>query len=167
MPYGVLMSLCLRNKRIDYLNSLVCLKPQCDIWKLMRKFQLCTEICSSDYRIILLRNISWNISLKNTYPSCHETPDTQKRLCFAVGDCFSVTKLCWYKNFLKYPHRMTKMMQPSHFPLTHWDRDKIDAISQTTFSSAFSWMKMFEFRLKFHWSLFLRVQLTTFQHWSR
>ena len=44
--------------------------------------------------------------------------------------------------------------------LTHWGRDKMDAIWQTTFSSAFSWLKMFEFRLKFHWSLFLRVQLT-------
>ena len=44
--------------------------------------------------------------------------------------------------------------------LTHWGRDKMDANSQTTFSSAFSWMKIFEFRLKFHWSLFLRVQLT-------
>ena len=51
--------------------------------------------------------------------------------------------------------------------LTHWGRDKMDAISQTTFWSAFSWMKMFEFRLKFHWSLFLRVQLTIFQHWFR
>ena len=29
--------------------------------------------------------------------------------------------------------------------------------SQTTFSSAFSWMKIFEFRLKFNWNLFLRV----------
>ena len=48
--------------------------------------------------------------------------------------------------------------------LTHLGRDKMDAISQT-FSSAFSWMKMFEFGLKFHWSLFLRVQLTIFQHW--
>ena len=35
--------------------------------------------------------------------------------------------------------------------LTHWGRDKMDAISQTPFSSAFSWMKIFEFRLKFHW----------------
>ena len=33
--------------------------------------------------------------------------------------------------------------------LTHWGRDKMDAISQMTFSSAFSWMKMFEFWLKF------------------
>ena len=40
--------------------------------------------------------------------------------------------------------------------LTHWGQDKMDAIWQTTFSSAFSWMKMFEFELKFHWGLFLR-----------
>ena len=33
------------------------------------------------------------------------------------------------------------------------------AICQTTFWNAFSWMKMYEFRLKFHWSLFLGVQL--------
>ena len=51
--------------------------------------------------------------------------------------------------------------------LTHWGRDKIAAVSQTTFSNAFSWMKMFEIRLRFHWSLFLRVQLTIFQHWFR
>ena len=51
--------------------------------------------------------------------------------------------------------------------LTHWGRDEIDAILQTTFSNAFSWMKMFEFRLNFHWSLFLRAQLTIFQHWFR
>ena len=30
------------------------------------------------------------------------------------------------------------------------------AVSQTTFSNAFSWMKMYVFLLKFHWSLFLR-----------
>ena len=51
--------------------------------------------------------------------------------------------------------------------LTHWGRDKMAAISQTTFSNPFSWMKIFEFRLKFHWSLFLRFQLTIFQHWFR
>ena len=51
--------------------------------------------------------------------------------------------------------------------LTHWGRGKMDAISQTTFSRAFSWMKMFEFRLNCHWSVFLRVQLTIFQHWFR
>ena len=51
--------------------------------------------------------------------------------------------------------------------LTHWGWDKMDAISQTTISNTFSWMKMLEFRLKFHWSLFLRVQLTIIQHLFR
>ena len=51
--------------------------------------------------------------------------------------------------------------------LTHWGRDKMAAIFQTTFSNGFSWMKMFEFRFKFHWSLFLRVQSIIFQHWFR
>ena len=51
--------------------------------------------------------------------------------------------------------------------LTNWGRDKMDAISQTTFSNAFSWMKMHEFRLRFHWSLFQRFELAIFQHWFR
>ena len=51
--------------------------------------------------------------------------------------------------------------------LTHWGRDKMAAVSQTTLSNAFSWMKMLELRLKFHWSLFLRVQLTKFPHCFR
>ena len=51
--------------------------------------------------------------------------------------------------------------------LTHWGRDKMAAISQTTLSNPFSWMKIFEFRLKFHWSLFLRFQLIIIQHWFR
>ena len=33
-------------------------------------------------------------------------------------------------------------------------------IFQTTFSDVFSWMKMYEFQLGFHWGLFLRVQST-------
>ena len=41
------------------------------------------------------------------------------------------------------------------------------AIFQTTFSNAFSWMKMYRFRLRFHWSLFPRGQLTVFRHWFR
>ena len=51
--------------------------------------------------------------------------------------------------------------------LTHCGRDKMAAIFQTTFSIAFSWMKKFEFWLRFHWSLFPRVQLTIFHHWFR
>ena len=54
-----------------------------------------------------------------------------------------------------------------HHLLIHWGRDKMAAFSQTTLSNGFSWMKILEFRLKIHWSLFLRVLLTIFQHWLR
>ena len=56
---------------------------------------------------------------------------------------------------------------PGHNELTHWGWDKIGAISQTAFSNEFSWMKMYEYRFKNHWSLFLRVQLTISQYWIR
>ena len=42
--------------------------------------------------------------------------------------------------------------------LTHLPLNKTTAISQTIFSYEFSWMKNFVFLLRFHWSLFLRVQ---------
>ena len=37
--------------------------------------------------------------------------------------------------------------------LTYWGRDKLGAISQTTLSNEFSWMKPSDFRLKFPWDL--------------
>ena len=40
-------------------------------------------------------------------------------------------------------------------------------VLQTMFSNAFSSMKIFVFWLKFHWSLFIRVQLPITQHWFR
>ena len=51
--------------------------------------------------------------------------------------------------------------------LTHWGWYTMATIFQTTFSKAVSWMKMNEFRLQFHWRLFLGVQLKIFQHWFR
>ena len=41
---------------------------------------------------------------------------------------------------------------------------RMAAISRTTFSNTFSWIKMYQFRLRFLWSLFLKLQLTIFQH---
>ena len=48
---------------------------------------------------------------------------------------------------------------------THWGRDKMAAFSQTTHSNEFSGMKILEFRLNFHWNLFLRVLSTIFHYW--
>ena len=51
------------------------------------------------------------------------------------------------------------------YELTHWGRDQMASISQTTHSNAFSWMKMCEFRLRLHWCLSTGLELTIFQHW--
>ena len=62
---------------------------------------------------------------------------------------------------------LEQWLRTSRCHLTHWGQDKMAAVSQTLFSNAYSWIKMYEFRLKFHWSLFLRFQLTSLQHWFR
>ena len=51
--------------------------------------------------------------------------------------------------------------------LTHLTLHKTAAILQMTFLKAFSWMKMFEFSSKFHWSLLLWVQFTINELWFR
>ena len=45
-------------------------------------------------------------------------------------------------------------MGPREIQLTHWSRDKMTAIFQTTFFKCISWMKMYGFRLNFHWRSF-------------
>ena len=75
----------------------------------------------------------------------------------------SIDLRAWLSDYIQMKYGIELVIHS----LTHWGRDKMDVISQTTCSSAFSWMKILEFRLKFHWSLFLRVQLTIFQHWFR
>ena len=67
------------------------------------------------------------------------------------GYALDVNGGMWYKNTIS----------------KNWWRDKMAAISQAMFWNAFSWMKMYEFCLRCHQSLFPRVQLTIFQHWFR
>ena len=59
------------------------------------------------------------------------------------------------------------IIRPQCVYSTHWGRDKMAAIFSTTFSNVFSLMKMYEFWLRFQWSLFPGVQLTIFQYWFR
>ena len=61
-------------------------------------------------------------------------------------------------------HHMASL---GHNELTHLHLDKMAIVSQTTFSNAFLWMITHEYGLKFHWSLFPRVQSTILQHWVR
>ena len=56
-------------------------------------------------------------------------------------------------------HLISEPYLPGASELTHWGRDKMAAIFQTTCSNAFSWMKMYELWLRFHWSLFPRISI--------
>ena len=92
----------------------------------------------------------------------HNKAKHNKTVCIFLG---IYCMMCGFHNHVApFEDEYNGTILMTHFVfLTQWGRDKMDAISQTIFWSAFSWMKMFEFRLKFHWSLFLRVQLTIFQ----
>ena len=104
-------------------------------------------------------------SMKNKWITWtpRQKPDTIKGFCALYARQVLCVGSKWTTNNVnttdKYRRRFTE--------LTHWGWDKMDAISQTTLSNAFLYMKMLKFWLKFHWSLFLRVQLTIFQHWFR
>ena len=74
-----------------------------------------------------------------------------------MGDMVSHVHLHYTQNYL--------MFGIDH--LTHHTLHKMSTFSWTIFSDAFSWMKSVVFWLKFHWNLFLRVQLTITQHWFR
>ena len=56
--------------------------------------------------------------------------------------------------YLESNHHFSYISQirKSYCLLSHWGRAKSPAILQTAFSNAFSWMKMYQFRLTFHWS---------------
>ena len=54
--------------------------------------------------------------------------------------------MCHYK-LVQYNIILSTALYRLRENLTHWGRDKMAALSQTTRSNAFSWMKMLEFRL--------------------
>ena len=84
------------------------------------------------------------------------------RITDPLWDEFTRTKCQWCRAPMQFNvcsmggllHNNRMAIAMRRLTVTHWGRDKMDAISQTTFSSAFSWIKLFEFRLKFHWTLF-------------
>ena len=63
---------------------------------------------------------------------------------------FKVAKRHFHSKDTVFQYSDWLQFQQQYVTLTHWSRDKMAAIFQTTFSKAFSWMKMYEFRLRFH-----------------
>ena len=131
--------------------------------------RLATRSSGSDQRkeqssasLAFVRGIYWS-----PVNSSHKGPVTRKMFPFddVIMNVSQYVTIQYHSVFSdKHPD---SDISSSSDALTHWDRDKMDATSQTTFSNGFSWMTMYEFRLTFHWSLFLGVQLTIFQHWFR
>ena len=94
--------------------------------------------------------------------ACLTAPSHYLNQCWLIISRVLRESLISSKMFTKVITTYLKITQS-----THWGRDKMAAIFQTTFSNAFFWMKMNKFRLRFHWRLFPMVQLTIFQHWFR
>ena len=102
---------------------------------------------------------------------------------FSSLSCFSVFcyhSICPYLSKLIHRHRnyitiaAAPVGQPwktgvnvSQASINSSPLDKMAVIPQTSFSNVFSCVKKFDFWLKFHCSLFLRVPLTITQHWFR
>ena len=96
-------------------------------------------------------------------------PNVHEKLFFIIRQYVQ-----WFKQIIRYFENILR-----HFSLTHWGRDKIATISQTTFSNAFSGMKMYvwisfkislTFVLRFEWMIFhhlLRYWLGADQATSR
>ena len=141
-------------------------------WYVQKKYQLIWHVHIVLKIATRLFTIFWLWAEILVFP-CIEDRKIIYVLCRVVLTCPTDNKLAalvqimachrtvWHSTLT---HRYTS---PDPTVLTHWGRDKMDAISQTTLSNAISWKKMLEFRLRFHWSLFLRVQLTIIQHWFR
>ena len=80
----------------------------------------------------------------------HTHQDIWSHIHFKFGLCCYVHTAKWNHVFLSRKsvvilwckfHR--SLLPRSKFTLTHWGWDKMDTISQTRFSNAFSWMKMY------------------------
>ena len=90
--------------------------------------------------------------------------------CTGVQNTANYFVPCSTGTLLVCNFRVTILPHPNKqalWVLTHWGRDTMAAISQTTLSNPFSLMKIYKFSLRFHCSLFPRVQLSIFRHWFR
>ena len=146
-------------KQFSILSWLSCFLMTIIIWNLAHhNYQ--TTIISSD-----LSGASHSIESIRCCPNHMRSLYDQQgggfhSICVFLCDSWFIVVRCGGR-----PMWLSVHQSVSYHLLTHWGRDKMAVVFQTTFSNAFSWMKMYEFPLRFHWSLFLRFELTIFQQW--
>ena len=85
----------------------------------------------------------------------HHLLQNENNSCILYPFQHAVAYLSWART------RTIRATSARSWPLTHWGRDKMADFRQTTFSNVFSWMKMLPYWFKFHWNMFLDVQLTS------
>ena len=86
--------------------------------------------------------------------------------CMWIWPSMVTYTICWPNNVIQNDGRDLQKSPGISSVSTLGPRQNSRHFAKT-FSNAFSWMKIFEFRLKVHWILFLMVQLTIFQLWFR
>ena len=116
-------------------------KIDCIITALHCTFRCC---CNTVQYVIFYQALHWHSRYQTliSQKTPHSSPSWLNYVVFIVR--------IWEKTDQIYQHSIA---------LTHWGWDKMDTISQMAFSNACSWMKTHKFRLRFHWSLFLRFEL--------
>ena len=96
--------------------------------------------------ITFVQKCTASLAVCSASPAGSQRADRGARLCEIC-----LLLITWWH---KWPGHIvnpeTDLVCLEYSDLTHWGRDKMDAISQMTLSNAFSWMKMLEFRLTFH-----------------
>ena len=98
----------------------------------------------------------WYIALERKGEKRNESMYT------TVGCCYNMIHFLW---ILHNKHPIARLWG-NLCSLTHWGQDKMADFSQA-FSKPFSSVRIYEFRLIFHWCFFLMVKLTIFQYWFR
>ena len=116
-----------------------------NLWIWMDCFDQCTQyFCFWNNQIIFDKNISC--------ARMHQSSFTLIKFTSLIG-------FLWFLSWSSGCWKIVPMVDLAHLPL-----DKMATISQTTFSSAFSWIKSLVLLFEFHWIMVLRVQLTITQH---
>ena len=104
---------------------------------------------------------SWCISIQISLKFVYKDPNNNTlKLVQIIVNAEQVTSHClkqWWPNL-----RMHSCVTRLCWVNTLRQRQNGCRFRRRHFSNTFYWMKMYEFQLKFHWSLFLRVQLTIF-----
>ena len=113
---------------------------------------ICTELSEMEY------SFSWKVKLKMTIQR-----QLSPWILFVVLILF-VQAVDQYCRYLVHDTGSYTLIT-----LVGRGQDTTDTILQTTFSNVFSWIVLYcvVFRFKFHWTLTLRIPLTTSQHWFR